>query len=83
MRREVDGHLVVARFDPDTAMWRTFLVAYHAGERGATDAEWKKAYPAAELVSWKDRRKTKSRVAERLHPLGVQFAKGSLVLELL
>jgi hypothetical protein len=82
VRREVkdaDGcqKLKVVEFETDSAEWRTFLVAYHAGEQGATNAEWERGYPG----DWPSRRKRKQAAGEKLARLNVRFTKGSLRLE--
>jgi hypothetical protein len=73
------GNPKVVCFRPDSAEWHTFLVAFRAGERGATDAEWERGYSQTD-ADWSARRRTKGRVAEKLRSLDVEFEGGSLRL---
>ena len=83
VRREgivnLGGQMKVVYFKTCAADWRTFLVAYRAGERGATESEWKKGYPG----DWTERRRRKNYAKNKLMPLGVTFEKRSLKLILL
>jgi hypothetical protein len=67
------GKPKLVRFDTDSAMWHIFLAAYRAGERGATDEEWRDGYPG----EWTDaRRNRKAAVKEKLFALDVELANG-------
>jgi hypothetical protein len=71
-----NGKPKLVRFDTDSAMWHTFLVAYRAGERGATEDEWRDGYPG----EWNARRKRKAEVKEKLLGLGIDIPDRSLRL---
>lgn len=62
-----------------TSEWHTFLVAFRAKDRGATDAEWSKGYPGDS--SKPSMRKCKARLNGKLYEnLGIEFEHGSLKL---
>jgi hypothetical protein len=75
-RTHSNGQPKIVNFDPDSVEWHTFLVAFRAGERGATDEEWRKGY----LGEWSARRRRKHAVAEKLADLDTGFVRGSLRL---
>jgi hypothetical protein len=69
----------VVEFDPQSAEWHAFLLAYTAGEAGSTDEKWSKDYrndPTGE-----PRRKAKHRANSKLARLGIRFVHGQLKLE--
>jgi hypothetical protein len=65
-----------ALFETDSAEWHTFIVAYQAGERGATGEEWREGYPG----EWDARRKRKAEVKAKLSVLDIDIPDRSLRL---
>jgi len=58
------------------AEWHTFIVAYRAGDWGATTDQWENGYPAEQS----GRANAKNRTKEKLKRLGVTFKRRSLKL---
>ncbi len=65
-------------FEVGTAEWHTFLVAFQAGEHGASEDAWKNDYHG----DWKSGRKNaKHRAAAKLNLLDIAFEHGKLKLK--
>src|SRR5262249_43804823 len=78
-KRHDAGAPRTVRLDTASAEGHTFLVAFRAGERGATDEEWEKGYPGGP-VERRRMRNCKSRVKKKLEGLDLDFPDGQLRL---
>lgn len=65
------GTRCVVSFEPGSAQFHTFKVAYLAGDVGATEEEWMKGYAADQ----RSRREVRKKMNKKIEPLGIKTSE--------